>query len=126
MYILECSDGTYYTGSTWNLEKRLIEHNAGMGAHYTAKRLPVVLAFYEEFNRIDDAFYREKQVQGWSHKKKHALIEQNWERVHELAECRNETHCRNAPFDSAQGAGGGPAQGVAENAGQRVVNKTVR
>ena len=75
MYILECADGTYYTGSTKNLEKRLWEHKIFEGANYTAKRLPVELVYYQEFNRIDEAFHREKQVQGWSHNKKKALIE---------------------------------------------------
>ena len=106
MYILECSDGSYYTCSTWNLEKRLAEHNSGIGANYTAKKLPVRLVFCEEFSRIDDAFYREKQVQGWSRAKKKALIEANWLKVQELAKCMNKSHYRNSPFDSAQGAGG--------------------
>lgn len=75
MYILECSDGSYYTGSTWNLERRLWQHQHGMGAHYTAKRLPVKLVYHEFFDRIEDAFKREKQIQGWSHRKKQALIE---------------------------------------------------
>lgn len=74
MYILRCSDGTYYTGSTWNLERRLGEHVAGLGANYTSKRLPVELVYSEEFERIFQAFYREKQVQNWSHEKKEALI----------------------------------------------------
>ena len=79
MYILKCSDGTYYTGSTIDLIRRLNQHNIGEGANHTKKRLPVSLVYYEEFQRIDDAFNREKQVQGWSRKKKEALInsEQN-------------------------------------------------
>ncbi|NOY79037.1 MAG: GIY-YIG nuclease family protein [Calditrichaeota bacterium] len=76
MYILECADGTYYTGSTKDLERRLWEHQNSIGANYTKKRLPVKLVYYEEYNRIDEAFYREKQVQGWSRKKKRALIEE--------------------------------------------------
>ncbi|GAK56083.1 GIY-YIG catalytic domain protein [Candidatus Vecturithrix granuli] len=92
LYILECADGTYYTGSTWNLEKRLWQHQNGQGANYTKKRLPVKVVYCEEFERIEDAFLREKQVQGWSHKKKLALIERNAQRLHELAECQNETH----------------------------------
>jgi putative endonuclease len=75
MYIVECSDGTFYTGSTIDLEKRLSEHNNALGSNYTKKRIPVKLVYYEEFPRIDDAFYREKQIQGWSRKKKKALIE---------------------------------------------------
>ena len=75
IYILECSDGTYYTGSTKDLERRIQEHQAGEGSKYTKKRLPVLLVYSEEYDQIDAAFYREKQVQSWSHKKKQALIE---------------------------------------------------
>lgn len=74
MYILKCSDNSYYTGSTIDLEKRLLQHQNGEGANYTSKRLPVELIYYEEYSRIDKAFYREKQIQGWSKKKKEALI----------------------------------------------------
>jgi putative endonuclease len=74
MYILKCSDGTYYTGSTKDLERRLWEHNNSLGANYTKKRLPVKLVYFEEYSRIDEAFYREKQIQGWSRKKKQALV----------------------------------------------------
>lgn len=74
MYILECADGSYYTGSTNNLELRLAQHHAGEGANHTKKRLPVQLIYFEEFQRIDEAFNREKQVQGWSRSKKVALI----------------------------------------------------
>jgi len=73
MYILECSDGSYYTGSTTNLELRLQQHQSGEGANHTKKRLPVTLVYYEKYSRIDEAFYREKQVQGWSRKKKEAF-----------------------------------------------------
>ena len=75
MYILECADGSYYTGSTTDLELRLQQHQSGEGANHTRKRLPVRLVYYEKFDRVDDAFYREKQVQGWSRKKKQALME---------------------------------------------------
>jgi len=74
MYILECADGSFYTGSTKNLEKRLWEHQNSLGANYTRKRLPVKLIYFEEYDRIDEAFYREKQVQKWSHAKKTALV----------------------------------------------------
>ena len=70
MYILKCSDGSYYTGSTRELEKRVMEHNMGMGSNYTRKHRPVELVYFEEFQRVDDAFAREKQVQGWSRAKK--------------------------------------------------------
>ena len=95
MYILECNDGSYYTGSTNNLELRLQEHSNGEGANHTKKRLPVKLIYFEEFDRIDEAFYREKQVQGWSRKKKEALMNNLTDELTRLAECMNETHCRN-------------------------------
>ena len=91
MYILECADGSYYTGSTRDLERRLWEHQNGLGANHTAKRLPVKLVYCEECDRIDDAFYREKQVQGWSRKKKEALMARDTNQLHLLAECRNES-----------------------------------
>ncbi len=74
MYILECSDGSYYVGSTKDLEQRLFEHQEGSGANYTSKRLPVQLVYCEEYERIGDAFHREKQVQGWRRAKREALI----------------------------------------------------
>jgi putative endonuclease len=74
LYILECSDGTYYTGSTKDIDLRLQHHKSGEGSIYTKKRLPVKLIYLEEFDRIDAAFYREKQVQGWNRKKKEALM----------------------------------------------------
>ncbi len=74
MYILKCADGSYYTGSTTDLERRLAQHQCGEGANHTKNRLPVKLIYYEKFPRIDQAFYREKQVQGWCRKKKEALI----------------------------------------------------
>jgi putative endonuclease len=70
MYILKCSDGSYYTGSTNDLEFRVAEHQNGEGSKYTKKHLPVELVYFEEFGRIDDAFYREMQIKGWSKKKK--------------------------------------------------------
>ncbi|MGB5819784.1 MAG: GIY-YIG nuclease family protein [Saonia sp.] len=75
VYILKCSDGSYYTGSTKDLVLRLNEHQEGKGANHTKKRLPVKLVYVEEYQRIDEAFYREKQIQGWSRIKKDALIE---------------------------------------------------
>jgi putative endonuclease len=86
MYILQCADGSYYTGSTINLERRLAQHQAGEGAKHTKKRLPVKLVYCEYFDRIQDAFYREKQVQGWSKKKKEALIRGDHESLKELSQ----------------------------------------
>lgn len=85
MYILECVDNSYYTGSTIDLRRRLRQHQDGEGANYTKKRLPIKLVYYEEFQRIDRAFYREKQIQGWTKAKKKALIDRNNECLLELA-----------------------------------------
>ena len=85
MYILECADGSYYTGSTWNLDKRLWEHQNGLGANHTKKRLPVKLVYCEPFDRMEDVYRREKQIQGWSRRKKQALIEDNAENLIEFS-----------------------------------------
>ncbi|WP_405607748.1 GIY-YIG nuclease family protein [Polaribacter sp. Asnod1-A03] len=92
LYILLCSDGTYYTGSTRYLEKRFSEHQSSMGANYTKTRLPVKLVFEKSFLNIADAFYYEKKIKKWSHAKKKAMIENNWELLPILSECKNETH----------------------------------
>jgi len=84
MYILECCDGTYYTGSTKSLSRRLDQHSLGEGANYTSKRLPVKLVYEEEFEHVGLAFAREKQVQNWSHGKKEALIKGDFEKVKKL------------------------------------------
>jgi putative endonuclease len=85
MYILECADSSYYTGSTNNIEVRFKQHQDGKGANHTKKRLPVTLVYTEEFQRIDEAFYREKQVQGWSRKKKEALINGQHDKLPKLS-----------------------------------------
>ena len=74
VYILRCSDGTYYVGSTVDLERRLTDHQNGFGAAYTRRRRPVELLWAAEFSRIEDAFWFEKQVQGWSRRKREALM----------------------------------------------------
>lgn len=90
MYILERASGHYYTGSTNNLERRLLEHQNGEGANFTKKHLPVKLVYFEEYQRIDHAFYREKQVQGWSRKKKEALINGSFDKLPLLAKNRTQ------------------------------------
>ncbi len=74
-YILKCVDNSYYTGSTKNLEQRLWQHQNGQGAYHTKVRLPVTLVYVEHYDRVEEAFAREKQIQGWSRRKKEALIE---------------------------------------------------
>jgi len=93
MYILKCSNGAYYTGSTNNLERRLEQHQSGEGAQFTRRNLPVELVYCEEFNRIDEAFYREKQIQKWSRKKKEALIKRDKDELIKLS--KNYTQNKN-------------------------------
>ena len=85
MYILECSDHSDYTGGTRDIDKRFWEHQQGLGAKYTRTRLPVKFVYGEEYDRIEDAYYREKQVQKWARKKKQALIDNRFEDLPQLA-----------------------------------------
>jgi putative endonuclease len=89
VYILECIDGSYYTGSTGNLELRIAQHRAGEGGAYTAKRLPVTLVYSCEFQTEHEAFLRERQVKGWSRKKKEALIRGDFEALIELSKSQS-------------------------------------
>lgn len=77
MYILQCADGSYYVGSMRNLDLRLIQHQSGKGSRYTSGRLPVELVYGEEYDRVVDAYSREKQVQNWGRAKREALINGN-------------------------------------------------
>ena len=73
-YILECSDGTFYTGWTVDLEKRLQSHNAGKGSKYTRARLPVRLAHQESFSSRKEAMQREYEIKQLSRKEKEGLF----------------------------------------------------
>lgn len=73
-YILECKDGTYYTGWTNNLEKRLKDHNEGKGAKYTRAKRPVTLVYYEEFESKEEAMKRECAIKKMKRSEKAALI----------------------------------------------------
>ncbi len=92
MCILMCSDDSYYTGSTKNLEVRMQEHQTGNGAKYTKSRLPVKLVYHEFYSLVEHAFYREKQVQGWSRRKKMALIDGRIDDLKHSSNCQNSTH----------------------------------
>jgi len=76
VYIVECTDGTLYTGWTTNMEKRLERHNKGKGAKYTRARYPVVLKYYEEFVSKEEALKRENAVKKLSREEKLSLIRQ--------------------------------------------------
>ncbi len=103
VYILKCSDNSYYTGVTTDIEIRLSQHQSGhYPENYTYKRRPVQLLFLNEFDNIEQAHSLKKQIQGWSRKKKEAIISNNWEKLKELAVCRNHTHFSNKEKDKLQ------------------------
>lgn len=80
VYILNCSDNTFYTGVTTNLQQRIQEHNQGKHANsYTASRLPVDLVFFCSFTEVGIAIQFEKKIKKWSRAKKMALIENRYE-----------------------------------------------
>lgn len=86
VYILKCSDESYYTGITSNLEKRLFEHQEGKHTEgYTYKRRPVTLVYYAEFSDVGKAIDVEKQIKKWSRLKKKALINGDYEKLPNLA-----------------------------------------
>ncbi len=93
VYILRCADRSYYTGHTDNLDKRIAEHQTGEIEGYTSTRLPVTLVFADEFLTREEALARERQIKGWSRKKKEALMRSDWAEVSRLA-------CRKRPSTS--------------------------
>ena len=95
VYILKCSDGSYYTGCTTNLTQRIYEHNFRKYDNYTSTRLPVELVYSQQFADINDAIVAERQIKGWSRRKKVALINGDFDLLHSLAECKNETSYKN-------------------------------
>ncbi|HSI66449.1 MAG TPA: GIY-YIG nuclease family protein [Planococcus sp. (in: firmicutes)] len=93
VYIVECSDGLFYTGITNNVPRRIIEHNSGVNKTcFTYKRRPVELQFQQEFLDVNQAIYFEKKIKKWSAEKKRALIRGDYDLLPILAECRNATH----------------------------------
>jgi putative endonuclease len=86
VYILLCSDNSYYTGVTNDLERRLSEHQNGINPNsYTHKRRPLKLVFHEMFTDINQAIAFEKQVKGWTWAKKEAIIKGDWESLPRIA-----------------------------------------
>ena len=90
VYILLCADGSYYAGHTEDIERRMAAHQRGEIPGYTFTRRPLRLVFVEEFSSRETAFERERQVKGWSRKKKEALIQGDWKRLKELARAHGE------------------------------------
>lgn len=78
VYIIECIDGSYYTGMTWKPDKRWMEHLSGLGSNYTANHTPKALVYLEEYEDLEEARLREKQIKGWKREKKEKLISGEW------------------------------------------------
>jgi len=91
-YILRCEGDNLYTGSTKDMQRRFEQHKSGFGANFTKKYPPIEIAYLETHQRIDHAFYREKQIQRWSRSKKEALVRSDTNELHRLAACTNDTH----------------------------------
>jgi putative endonuclease len=92
VYIVECKDWSYYIGIINDLEKRIWEHNIGQDENsYTYSRRPVELKYFEVFTDVNQAITREKQIKGWSRKKKQALIAQNFDKLKELAKSKQKS-----------------------------------
>ncbi|WOD42118.1 GIY-YIG nuclease family protein [Hwangdonia lutea] len=86
VYILLCSDSTYYTGMTNDLERRINQHKSGYKADgYTFSRRPIELKWYLQCTNPSEAIKIEKQIIGWSQKKKKALIDENWDDLIEFS-----------------------------------------
>jgi putative endonuclease len=97
VYILECSDGSYYTGSTDNINKRLWQHEQGVdSSSYTYSRRPVKLVWAsEETQYYYDALRWEKQIKGWSRAKKQALIRREFDTIHEVVKAERKKREKN-------------------------------
>ncbi len=103
VYIVRCSDGSFYVGVTNNVELRGNQHNEGADHQaYTFSRRPVELVYSEVFKEIVQAIAWEKQVKRWSRAKKQALIEGKWDVLHLLAECKNLTSHKNYNPDAIE------------------------
>lgn len=86
VYILKCSDNSYYTGVTSNLHQRMFQHDTAFYPDcYTANKRPLELVFYAEFTDINLAFEKEKQIKKWSRVKKEALINGDYDALPNLA-----------------------------------------
>ena len=85
VYILKCSDGSYYTGHTDNIEQRISAHRLNQFKCYTSNRLPIEVVFIQIFATRDEAFNVERQIKKWTRQKKDALIAGNWNELSLLA-----------------------------------------
>jgi putative endonuclease len=93
VYMLRCSDNSYYIGMTGNIEQRLAQHDAGsFPSCYTFKRRPLECVYSVEFSEVIDAIRHEKQLKGWSRKKKEMIIQEQYDQLHKTSACSNGSH----------------------------------
>ena len=95
VYILKCSDGSYYTGHTDDTDKRISEHKNGIVHCYTSDKLPVKLVFMENFPSRYEALCVERKIKKWTSKKKEALIKGGWpamQGINKKLKINKETH----------------------------------
>jgi tRNA/rRNA methyltransferase len=85
MYMLECSDDSYYIGHTDDIDKRIFEHMQGHVSGYTKTRLPIKVVYVQDFMTRDEAINVEQQIKGWCRQKKEALIKDDWETIKKLS-----------------------------------------
>jgi putative endonuclease len=96
VYILQCSDGTFYTGMTNDMERRFAEHEIGINEDaYTFSRRPVELVWAEKYSRPRFAYEVERKIKKWSVAKKKALIEERFDDLKNYARCLNKTSHEN-------------------------------
>ncbi|MGQ0523844.1 MAG: GIY-YIG nuclease family protein [Betaproteobacteria bacterium] len=86
VYMLRCSDGSFYTGHTDNLDLRIAQHQTGETGGYTASRRPVELVFAQECATREEALAAERQLKGWSRAKKQAMLRGDWDEVRRLGQ----------------------------------------
>jgi len=93
VYIVQCSDGFYYTGFTNDLDRRIVEHNEGIEPTcFTYIRRPVILKYFEHFKEAAQSIAREKQLKGWSRKKKEALFQEDYKLLKKLSLAKASNH----------------------------------
>jgi putative endonuclease len=101
VYILECSDGTFYIGISSNMERRLYEHKSGLDKEaYSYSRRPIVLKWLQGFSDPKQAIAFEKQLKGWSRRKKLALMAEDWDKLVKYSK----NYTQFGKFDSSEGS----------------------
>jgi putative endonuclease len=102
VYIVVCKDGSYYTGITNDIDQRLWQHNTGIDKNcYTFSRRPIELKYLQHFQQVEEAIKWEKELKGWSRRKKQALIEKDWDRIREFAKSSNPVSTPGNPSTSS-------------------------